>query len=142
MSLFADRLVTIPFAAIVSVTKYSLVGVPNPVRNLVLPIVTFVPAAEAVICLAVVVKFGVQEPDADKLWVCAPPASNCISATLVYAYVFAPAINEYTPSALYTTAELVAVTPTLPSVSLMFFNVTLFDASAADTFPALVTSNA
>ena len=34
------------------------------------------------------------------------------------------------------------VTPTLPSVSLMFFNVTLFDASAADTFPALVTSNA
>ena len=98
--------------------------------------------AEAVICLVVVVNFGVQEPDADKLWVCAPPASTCISATLVSAYVFAPAINESTPSALYTTAELVSVTPTIPSVSLMFFNVTLFDASAADTFPALVTSNA
>ena len=72
---------------------------------------------------------------------CAPPASTCISATLVSAYVFAPAINESTPSALYTTAELVLITPTLPSVSLMFFNVTLFP-SAADTFPALVTSNA
>ena len=34
------------------------------------------------------------------------------------------------------------VTPTLPSVSLMFFNVTFLFESAADTFPALVTSNA
>ena len=73
---------------------------------------------------------------------CAPPASTCIFPIAVSAYVFAPAINESTPSALYTTAELVSITPTLPSVSLMFFNVTLFDASAADTFPALVTSNA
>ena len=142
MSLFADKLVTIPFAAIVSVTKYSLVGVPNPVRNFVPLILTAAPVAEAVICLAVVVNFGVIVPEADTVWVCAPPASTCISATLVSAYVFAPAINESTPSALYTTAELVAVTPTLPSVSLIFFNVTLFDASAADTFPTLVTSNA
>ena len=67
---------------------------------------------------------------------------TCSLASSVSAYVFAPAINESTPAALYTTAELVPVTPTLPSVSLMFFNVTLFDASAADTFPALVTSNA
>ena len=73
---------------------------------------------------------------------CAPPASTCISATLVSAYVFAPAINESTPAALYTTAELVLITPTLPSVSLMFFNVTFLFESAADTFPALVTSNA
>ena len=142
MSLFADRLVTIPFAAIVSVTKYALVGVPNPVRNLVPLIVTVGAVAEAVICLVVVVKFGVIVPEADTVWECAPPVSTCISATLVSAYVFAPAINESTPAALYTTAELVGVTPTLPSVSLMFFNVTLFDASAADTFPALVTSNA
>ena len=142
MSLFADRLVTIPFAAIVSVTKYALVASPNPVRNFVPLIVTVGAVAEAVICLVVVVKFGVIVPEADTAWVCAPPASTCISATLVSAYVFAPAINESTPAALYTTAELVGVTPTLPSVSLMFFNVTLFDASAADTFPALVTSNA
>ena len=47
MSLFADRLVTIPFAAIVSVTKYSLVGVPNPVRNCVPLIVTVGAVAEA-----------------------------------------------------------------------------------------------
>ena len=67
MSLFADKLVTIPIAAIVSVTKYSLVGVPNPVRNFVSFIVTVGAVAEAVICLAVEVKFGVQEPDADKL---------------------------------------------------------------------------
>ena len=67
---------------------------------------------------------------------------TCSLASSVSAYVFAPAINESTPLALYTTAELVIITPTLPSVSLMFFNVTLFDASAADTFPALVTSNA
>ena len=65
MSLFADRLVTIPFAAIVSVTKYSLVGVPNPVRNFVPLIVTVGAVAEAVICLAVVVKFGVIVPEAD-----------------------------------------------------------------------------
>ena len=67
MSLFADRLVTIPFAAIVSVTKYALVASPNPVRNFVLLILTAAPVAEAVICLVVEVKFGVQEPDADKL---------------------------------------------------------------------------
>ena len=73
---------------------------------------------------------------------CVPPASTCIFPIAVSAYVFAPAINESTPAALYTTAELVLITPTLPSVSLMFFNVTLFDASAADTFPALATSNA
>ena len=68
--------------------------------------------------------------------------STCIFPIAVSAYVFAPAINESTPAALYTTAELVLVTPTLPSVSLMFFNVTLLLESAADTFPALVTSNA
>ena len=73
---------------------------------------------------------------------CAPPALTCSLASSVSANVLAPAINESTPAALYTTAELVLITPTLPSVSLMFFNVTLFDASAADTFPALVTSNA
>ena len=67
---------------------------------------------------------------------------TCSLASSVSAYVFAPAINESTPSALYTTAELVLVTPTLPSVSLMFFNVTFLFESAADTFPALVTSNA
>ena len=67
MSLFADKLVTIPFAAIVSVTKYALVASPNPVRNFVLLIVTVGAVAEAVICLVVEVKFGVQEPDADKL---------------------------------------------------------------------------
>ena len=67
MTLSADKLVTIPFAAIVSVTKYSLVGVPNPVRNFVLLIVTAGAVAEAVICLAVEVKIGVQEPDTDKL---------------------------------------------------------------------------
>ena len=68
--------------------------------------------------------------------------STCNLASSVSAYVLAPAINESTPAALYTTAELVSITPTLPLVSLMFFNVTLFDPSAADTFPALVTSNA
>ena len=73
---------------------------------------------------------------------CAPPASTFISATLVSVYVFESRINLSIPAALYTTAELVSVTPTLPSVSLMFFNVTLCDASAADTFPALVTFNA
>ena len=67
MSLFADRLVTIPFAAIVSVTKYALVASPNPVRNFVPLIFTVGAVAEAVICLVVVVNCGVQEPDADKL---------------------------------------------------------------------------
>ena len=67
MSLLVDRLVPIPFAAIVSVTKYALVASPNPVRNLVLLIFTAAPVAEAVMCLAVEVNFGVQEPDADKL---------------------------------------------------------------------------
>ena len=67
---------------------------------------------------------------------------TCSLASSVSAYVLAPAINESTPAALYTTAELVLVTPTLPSVSLMFFNVTFLFESAADTFPALVTSNA
>ena len=73
---------------------------------------------------------------------CAPLVPTCSLASSVSANVLVPAINESTPAALYTTAELVSVTPTIPSVSLMFFNVTLFDASAADTFPALVTSNA
>ena len=67
---------------------------------------------------------------------------TCSLASSVSAYVLAPAINESTPAALYTTAELVLITPTLPSVSLMFFSVTLLLESAADTFPALVTSNA
>ena len=67
MSLFADRLVTIPFAAMVSVTKYSLVGVPNPVRNFVPLIVTVGAVAEAVICLVVGVNCGVQEAVTDKL---------------------------------------------------------------------------
>ena len=67
MSLFADKLVTIPFAAIVSVTKYSLVGVPNPVRNFVPLIVTVGAVAEAVICLVVGVNCGVQEAVTDKL---------------------------------------------------------------------------
>lgn len=65
MSLFADKLVTIPFAAIVSVTKYALVASPNPVRNFVPLIVTAGAVAEAVICLTVVVKFGVIVPEAD-----------------------------------------------------------------------------
>ena len=73
---------------------------------------------------------------------CAPPVLTCNLASSVSANVLAPAINESTPAALYTTAELVLITPTLPSVSLMFFNVTLLSAVAADTFPALVTSNA
>ena len=67
MSLFADKLVTIPFAAIVSVTKYSLVGVPNPVRNFVPLIFTVGAVAEAVMCLAVEVNCGVQEAVTDKL---------------------------------------------------------------------------
>ena len=65
MSLFADRLVTIPFFAMVLVTKYALVASPNPVRNFVLLIVTVGAVAEAVICLAVVVKFGVIVPETD-----------------------------------------------------------------------------
>ena len=49
----------------VSVTRYSLVGVPNPVRNFVSLIFTVGAVAEAVICLVVGFKFGVIVPEAD-----------------------------------------------------------------------------